>query len=72
MRLMLTYLSELGQVEGCDLFRLFDLLLVGADLRLQLIDQGLGDKATDQNPGLHFSPMARSHVKTTLAVSLGE
>jgi hypothetical protein len=51
---MLMYLSELGQVEGGDLFRLLDLLLVGADLGLQLIDQGLGDKATNQN------------VKTTL------
>jgi hypothetical protein len=80
---MLMYLSELGQVEGGDLFRLLDLLLVGADLGLQLIDQGLGDKSTNQKPGLHFSPMASSHVKTTLilyiflfviaiAVSLGE
>jgi hypothetical protein len=63
---MLMYLSELGQVECSDLFRLLDLLLVGADLGLQLIDQGLGDKATNQNPLLHFSPMASSHVKTTL------
>ncbi len=51
---MLMYLSELGQVECSDLFRLLYLLLVGADLGLQLIDQGLGDKATNQNLGLHF------------------
>jgi hypothetical protein len=55
--LMIMYLSELGQVEGSDLFCLFDLLLVGADLCLQLIDQGLGDKLINQNPGLHYSPI---------------
>ncbi len=62
------YLSELGQVECSDLFRLLNLLLVGADLRLQLIDQGLGDKATNQNPRLHFPTNDRRWqvVRTTL------
>ena len=35
-------LAELGQVEGGDLLRLLNLLLVGADLALQLVNQGLG------------------------------
>ena len=35
------YLAVLGQVEGGDLLRLFDLLLVRLDLALQLVDQGL-------------------------------
>ena len=34
-------LPELGQVEGGDLLRLLDLLLVGADLALQLVNQRL-------------------------------
>ena len=34
-------LPVLGQVEGGDLLRLLDLLLVGLDLALQLVDQGL-------------------------------
>ena len=33
--------AELGQVEGGDLLGLLDLLLVGLDLALQLVDQGL-------------------------------
>jgi hypothetical protein len=65
---MLMYLSELGQVECSDLFRLLDLLLVGADLGLQLIDQGLGDKATNQNPGFNFPTYDKrwQAVRTTL------
>ena len=35
------YLAVLGQVEGGDLLRLLDLLLVRLDLALQLVDQGL-------------------------------
>ena len=35
-------LPELGQVEGCYLLRLLNLLLVGADLGLQLVNQTLG------------------------------
>ena len=34
-------LPVLGQVEGGDLLRLLDLLLVRLDLALQLVDQGL-------------------------------
>merc|ERR1719220_906584 len=34
-------LPVLGQVEGGDLLGLLDLLLVGLDLALQLVDQGL-------------------------------
>merc|ERR1719499_1265399 len=34
-------LPVLGQVEGGDLLRLLDLLLVGLDLALQLVDEGL-------------------------------
>jgi hypothetical protein len=34
-------LAELGQVQGGDLLSLLDLLLVGADLALQLVDQSL-------------------------------
>ena len=35
------HLPELGQVEGGDLLRLLDLLLVGLDLALQLVDETL-------------------------------
>ena len=35
------YLAVLGKVEGGDLLRLLDLLLVRLDLALQLVDQGL-------------------------------
>ena len=34
-------LLELGQVEGSNLLCLLNLLLVGADLALQLVNQGL-------------------------------
>jgi hypothetical protein len=38
-------LAELGQVQGGDLLRLLDLLLVGADLALQLVNQSLEERA---------------------------
>ena len=38
---LLLSLPELGQVDGGDLLRLLDLLLVGLDLTLQLVDQSL-------------------------------
>ena len=34
-------LAELGQVEGCDLLGLLNLLLVGLDLALQLVNETL-------------------------------
>ena len=36
-----SYNSILGKVQGRNLFSLFNLLLVGLDLPLQLVDQGL-------------------------------
>ena len=39
---LLLGLPELGQVEGGDLLRLLDLLLVGLDLGLQLASQEQG------------------------------
>ena len=38
---LLLSLAELGQVEGGDLLRLLDLLLVAPDLALQLVNQPL-------------------------------
>ena len=44
------HLAELGQVEGRNLLRLLDLLLVGLDLGLQLVNQGLeGTEGTNRS-----------------------
>ena len=47
-------LAELGQIEGGDLLRLLDLLLVGLHLALHLVDQGLHPEDKNVCEGLFW------------------
>ena len=47
-------LAELGQVEGGDLLRLLDLLLVRLHLALHLVDQGLHPEDKNIREGLFW------------------
>merc|ERR1712012_793116 len=61
-------LSILGKVEGSDLLSLLNLLLVGLDLGLHLVDQRLHAKSLSL--GLGLSLQSRLHVLNSLAVVL--